>query len=109
MNRLNRNFMGLVAAIFLFGGINLNANAAVESQDPIKITLHDWTGQYLSANIMAEILKKAGYNVELVQADYLAQFAGLESGDLHIAPELWETTATVAMNASGAGIQDRAK
>ena len=49
---------------------------------------------------MAEILKNAGYNVELVQADYLAQFAGLESGDLHIAPELWETTATVAMNTS---------
>lgn len=100
MKRLTRNFIGFVATICLFGGINLNANADVESMDPIKITLHDWTGQYLSANIMAEILKNAGYNVELVQADYLAQFAGLESGDLHIAPELWETTATVAMNTS---------
>ena len=28
-----------------------------------------------------------------VQADYLAQFAGLETGDLTIAMELWQTTA----------------
>jgi glycine betaine/proline transport system substrate-binding protein len=27
-----------------------------------------------------------------VQADYLAQFAGLEPGDLHVAMEMWETT-----------------
>ena len=38
MKRLTRNFMGLVATICLFGGINLNANADVESRDPIKIT-----------------------------------------------------------------------
>ena len=28
----------------------------------------------------------------MLQADYLAQFAGLESGDLHVAMEMWETT-----------------
>ena len=41
---------------------------------------------------MGEVLKKAGYSIEYVQADYLAQFAGLESGDLHVAMEMWETT-----------------
>jgi glycine betaine/proline transport system substrate-binding protein len=51
---------------------------------------------------MAEILKKAGYSVELVQADYLAQFAGLEAGDLHVAMEMWETTGRDAMDASTA-------
>lgn len=76
------------------------AAAEVESKDPIKLTLHDWTGQYITTNIMSEVLKKAGYNVELVQADYIAQFAGLESGDLHIAMEMWETTGKDAMEAS---------
>ena len=47
-----------------------------KSQDPIKLTLHDWTGQLITTRIMGEVLKKAGYNVEYVQADYLAQFAG---------------------------------
>jgi len=45
-------------------------------------------------------LKKHGYNVEYVQADYIAQFAGLESGDLTIAMEMWETMGKDAMEAS---------
>ena len=76
--------------------------AAQESTDPIKLTLHDWTGQLITTELMGEVLKKAGYSVEYVQADYLAQFAGLESGDLHVAMEMWETTGRDAMDASTA-------
>lgn len=76
------------------------ALAQVESDDPIKLTLHDWTGQLITTNLMAAVLEEAGYNVELVQADYLAQFAGLETGDLHVAMEMWETTGRDAMDAS---------
>ncbi len=75
-----------------------SAWAEVESKDPIKLTLHDWTGQLLTTNIMAEVLKKAGYNIDLVQADYIAQFAGLKTGDLHVAMEIWETTGRDAMD-----------
>ncbi|GIS37298.1 MAG: hypothetical protein Ct9H90mP9_3280 [Pseudomonadota bacterium] len=34
--------------------------AQVESKDPIKLTIHDWTGQYVTTHIMGEFLKKAG-------------------------------------------------
>jgi glycine betaine/proline transport system substrate-binding protein len=74
--------------------------ADVESTDPIKLTLHDWTGQLISTEIMAKVLQSMGYNVEKVQADYLTQFPGLEAGDLHIAMEIWETTGKEAMDAS---------
>jgi glycine betaine/proline transport system substrate-binding protein len=47
---------------------------------------------------MGEALKKAGLNVEYVQADYLAQFAGLKTGDLDVAMEIWETTGRDAMD-----------
>jgi glycine betaine/proline transport system substrate-binding protein len=76
------------------------AGEVPESKDPIKLTLHDWTGQYVTVNIMKRVLEELGYNVELVQADYIAQFAGLESGDLHVAMEMWETTGKQAMEAS---------
>jgi len=75
---------------------------AQESTDTIKLTLHDWTGQLITTEIMGEVLKKAGYSIEYVQADYLAQFAGLESGDLHVAMEMWETTGREAMDAATA-------
>jgi len=73
---------------------------ASDSKDPMKLTLHDWTGQYLTTKIMGAVLMKAGLNVEYVQADYLAQFAGLETGDLTVAMEMWETTGKDAMEAS---------
>ncbi|MFQ5772973.1 MAG: ABC transporter substrate-binding protein [Kiloniellaceae bacterium] len=82
-------------------GIAAPAGAEVpESKDPIKLTIHDWTGQYVTTHIMGEVLKSMGYNIEYVQADYIAQFAGLESGDLHVAMEMWETTGKEAMDAS---------
>ncbi|MEM7042151.1 MAG: ABC transporter substrate-binding protein [Pseudomonadota bacterium] len=71
---------------------------AAESDDPIKLTLHDWSGQLITTTLMGEVLKKAGYNIEYVQADYIAQFAGLKTGDLHVAMEIWETTGREAMD-----------
>lgn len=83
--------------------LTLSAGAmAAESKDPIKLTLHDWTGQLITTQIMGEVLKAKGYNVEYVEADYIAQFAGLEEGDLHVAMEMWETTGRDAMDASTA-------
>jgi glycine betaine/proline transport system substrate-binding protein len=93
---IRRFALGIAAAAMLAAGPAI----AQESSDPIKLTLHDWTGQLITTNIMAEVLKKAGYSIELVQADYLAQFAGLEAGDLHVAMEMWETTGRDAMDAS---------
>ena len=85
-----------LASLFIAGG----AQAAVESNDPIVLTLHDWTDQLITTNIMGGILEDMGYNIKYQQADYIAQFAGLESGDLHVAMEMWETTGKQAMNTS---------
>lgn len=84
-------------ALTLLGGTSAFAQ---ESTDPIRLTLHDWTGQLITTHLMGEVLKAAGYNVEYVQADYIAQFAGLETGDLHVAMEIWETTGRAAMDAA---------
>lgn len=97
---LTRRFLPRLAvtSLLALGLASGAARAEVESTDPIKITLHDWTGQLLSARIMGEVLKKAGYNVDYVQADYLAQFAGLKTGDLHLAMEIWATTGQEALD-----------
>ena len=96
---LNKKFthclLAIIAGLLVFPGSALKAE---DSQDPIKLTLHDWTGQLVTTNLMAEVLKRAGNNVELVQADYIAQFAGLKTGDLHVAMEIWETTGRDAMD-----------
>jgi len=97
MYKLNTKL--LLAGSLIAGLMIISSQArSVESNDPIKLTLHDWTGQLVTTNIMAEVLKDGGYNVELVQADYIAQFAGLKTGDLHVAMEMWETTGRDAMD-----------
>jgi len=89
---------GVIAATAAFAG---PVSAEVpESKDPILLTIHDWTGQYITTHIMGRVLEEMGYNVEYQQADYIAQFAGLESGDLHVAMEMWETTGKQAMEES---------
>ncbi len=93
--------MPLKKATLLAGSLALvlgSAAHAAESTDPIKLTLHDWTGQLITTKLMGEVLKDAGYTIEYVQADYLAQFAGLKTGDLHVAMEIWETTGREAMD-----------
>lgn len=57
----------LAAAALMISASLLTAPAsAQESTDPIKLTLHDWTGQLITTQIMGEVLKKAGYSVEYV-------------------------------------------
>ncbi len=87
-------------AMVAAAGFSTPATAAPESKDPIILTIHDWTGQYITTHIMGRVLEEIGYNVKYQQADYIAQFAGLESGDLHIAMEMWETTGKQAMDES---------
>ena len=91
-------FISKMIAVLSTSFFIVSNSSAVESQDPIKLTLHDWTGQHITTNIMAEVLKEAGYNIELIQADYIAQFAGLQTGDLHVAMEMWETTGRDAID-----------
>jgi glycine betaine/proline transport system substrate-binding protein len=87
------NAVGALSIVALLGA----PVAAQDSSDPIKLTLHDWTGQLVTTQIMGEVLKQAGYTIEYVPADYLAQFAGLKTGDLHVAMEVWATTGQEAL------------
>jgi glycine betaine/proline transport system substrate-binding protein len=92
-------FLTAAAAAFMAGAVVAGpALGEAESQDPIKITLNDWTGQFITSKIMGEVLKQAGYNVEYVQADYLPQIAGLKTGDLTLAMEIWATTGQEALD-----------
>jgi glycine betaine/proline transport system substrate-binding protein len=79
------------------------AQAEPESTDPIKIAMFDWTSVNINATILSKILKAQGYNVELVTSDYLSSLqTGLQTGDLDVGMEYWDTTAGEAMKAADA-------
>ena len=89
---------GLLAA----SSLAAHAQDYPESTDPIRMTLHDLDGSacYPRASWARVLEEKWATPSIYIQADYLAQFAGSESGDLQVAMEIWETTGKDALEAS---------
>ncbi|MEE9325298.1 MAG: ABC transporter substrate-binding protein [Dehalococcoidia bacterium] len=75
------------------------AAAAPEvSKGTIKIAENDWTGNLVNINLSKVILEEEmGYDVELIFADYTAQWAALSQGDLHVAMEIWPSFSPAPM------------
>ena len=90
-----KNWKGAIATVSLIALSTTGALAEAESSDPIRFAMNDWSSQLINSRIMGSILEEAGYNVEYVQADGAAQFAGLKRGDLHVQMEIWSTAQTV--------------
>lgn len=104
MARLNRLKSAVFAtAALAAAGLGTGPAVAVESSDPIKIALFDWTSVNINAHVLGGILEKLGYTVEYPTADYLSSLTtSLTNGDLTVALEYWDTTAGEAMKASDA-------
>lgn len=63
-----------------------------ESDRTIEIALNNWSSQNVSSYILGDVLESMGYTVDYIQADAMAQFAGLETGDITMQTEIWPTT-----------------
>ena len=65
--------------------------SAVESDDPIKLALNEWTGQHITTYIAGEALKRMGYTVEYVTAGYYPQMQALTDNSITAALEIWSS------------------
>lgn len=92
--------VGLAVALAA-GAMPDDARAQVpEFAEPIKLVMMGYSGDNIIMLIYGKLLQKLGYTVEWTPADYLGQFAGLETGDLHIGSPGWDTTAKAALKAA---------
>ncbi len=80
----------ITAALTMTAGAAMAA--APESDREIRISLNNWSSQNVSSYILGTVLDSMGYNVDYIQAETMAQFAGLESGDITMQTEIWPTT-----------------
>lgn len=88
-----RMFASLALTAVLAIGAGFPATRALadvpESNDPIRISLHDWTGSVFTSTLAARVLGEMGYNVELIPIDAAAVNSALESGDITFQTEAW--------------------
>lgn len=68
----------------------VSADSVPESSEPIKLAVHEWTGQHITTYITGEVLKKMGYNVEYHTASYLPSATGIADGNLTASLEVWD-------------------
>ena len=81
--------VALAASMVVFTNGMATAGNVPESSDPIKVIKNDWTGQLFSTEVMGELLKEMGYNIEYVSAGALPQHPGIAQGNIHINTEVW--------------------
>ncbi len=65
------------------------AASVPESSDAIKLAKYDWTGQYITTEVAAEILRRMGYKVEIVQTTQVPSLQAISDGELTASLEWW--------------------
>jgi len=101
LRKINRLIcQAALCSLLAIAGIGPSAAAVPESKDPIKLVMMGYSGDNIIMLIYGKLLQRLGYTVEWTPADYLGQFAGLETGDLHIGSPGWDTTAKAALKAA---------
>lgn len=92
--------IALLTGLAFSSPIDLAFGESPKSPEPIKIAVHDWTGNFITTGIISSVLEKAGYKIEPVRAEYMGMWPGLESGDIDVAIEVWSSSAKALMEAS---------
>ncbi len=87
MKILAKPLLGAALAFAIAGGA---AADVPESERPIRIPLHNWTGAQISGALGGQILERMGYNVEYVALAVLAAAAAVADGEITYTPEIWD-------------------
>ena len=78
-----------VTGLAAFSGA-AKAQEIAETDQPVMISVNNWTSQLVLSHVAGQLLQKLAYNVKYVPADGHLQFAAMQSGDLHFQMEIWE-------------------
>ncbi len=71
--------------------------------EPIKVAVDAWIGAQITSKVLGKLFEKQGYQVEYINVQSQAQFAGLETGDISVSPEVWAVFNPAAIEAEKAG------
>jgi len=86
----------VLATLLVLGTTVFLAPASLQAADmgakdePIKLAMHEWTGQHITTLISGYILEKMGYKVEFVTAGYLGAGTAIADGNLTGSLEVWD-------------------
>ena len=83
------------AAVGLAGAVSGVAQAA-DSDDPIKIPIHNWSSQIVGAHVLGKVLNGQGFATEFINADSQVVYTSMCEGDIDVVHEVWQGAFGVA-------------
>ncbi len=90
------NLKALAVGLVAGGSLALSGLAWADSDEPIKIPLHNWSSQIVGAHIVGNILSAGGYEVEYISSDSQVVYTSMCEGDIDLAHEVWQGAFGVA-------------
>ena len=93
---MKKSIIVAMMAGFTTLAVSLSANSAElgDVNEPIKLAINEWEGQYITTHIGGSMLKEAGYKVEYVTAGYQNMYQAMADGNIHAALEIWSSNAS---------------
>lgn len=85
-------FSGYALALGLLGAPAMAADLG-KTDTPIKLAMTEQPGSQITAHVAAEVLKAAGYSVDLVDADEMSVFRQMDRGLIDANLEIWPANA----------------
>ncbi len=92
MNRKPNLLLFIILATGLLLTIAIKPSFAQppESDDPIIISLNDWTSQIVLSRILGTIYQQMGYEVRFEETDFRNQWGHMHRGNVHVQVEVWK-------------------
>lgn len=90
------NLKALAVGLVAGGSLAASGLAWADSDDPIKIPLHNWSSQIVGAHIVGNILGAGGFDVEYISSDSQVVYTSMCEGDIDLVHEVWQGAFGVA-------------
>ena len=81
--------ISFLSAFLIVTGISLGT-ASADKSGVVKIPTHNWSSQLVGAEVVGELLKMVGEEIEYIPMDSQPVYQSMADGDIDLVHEIWE-------------------
>ena len=84
-----KKMISFLSAFLMVTGISLGT-ATADKSGVVKIPTHNWSSQLVGAEVVGELLKMVGEEIEYIPMDSQTVYQSMADGDIDLVHEIWE-------------------
>ena len=84
-----KKMISFLSAFLIVTGISLGT-ASADKSGVVKIPTHNWSSQLVGAEVVGELLKMVGEEIEYIPMDSQTVYQSMADGDIDLVHEIWE-------------------